>query len=451
MVTFRGLSYRLPAWSVSILPDCKKVVFNTAQVNSQSSRVTTKDEVADDMLRERKSIIKLSETAWEIYQEPIGDRSESSFKAKGLLEQINTTKDDSDYLWYSASVVMDSPGNYTLSLKSLGHALHVFVNQKYLGSASRSGQLKFPSQLNSGSNKLDLLSMTVGLQNYGAFFDISGAGIVDVVLIDAKNGGSRNLSSAAWVYQVGLQGEMLKLYAGNGNSKWTSVTNVPHHQPMIWYKTTFTAQGSDPVSLDLRSMGKGRAWVNGEDIGRYWPANLAPETGCSSTCAYQGAYNYDKCTTNCGKPSQSRYHVPRSWLKGGDNTLVLFEEIGGDPTQIKFLTSFVTSVCARVDESHAPPLSSLSATQHSPNTPMAKIDCGIDKVISGFRFASYGSPQGACGSFLRGGCHAVTSLSIVEEACLGRRACSLTVSNAFFKENPCNGALKSLAVEAVCS
>ena len=31
-VKFNGNSYRLPAWSVSILPDCKNVVLNTAQV-----------------------------------------------------------------------------------------------------------------------------------------------------------------------------------------------------------------------------------------------------------------------------------------------------------------------------------------------------------------------------------------------------------------------------------
>lgn len=31
-VNFNGNSYSLPAWSVSILPDCKTVVLNTAKV-----------------------------------------------------------------------------------------------------------------------------------------------------------------------------------------------------------------------------------------------------------------------------------------------------------------------------------------------------------------------------------------------------------------------------------
>lgn len=33
MVVFRNVSYFLPAWSVSILPDCKNVAFNTAKVS----------------------------------------------------------------------------------------------------------------------------------------------------------------------------------------------------------------------------------------------------------------------------------------------------------------------------------------------------------------------------------------------------------------------------------
>jgi len=32
-VQFSGASYNLPAWSVSVLPDCKNVVYNTAKVS----------------------------------------------------------------------------------------------------------------------------------------------------------------------------------------------------------------------------------------------------------------------------------------------------------------------------------------------------------------------------------------------------------------------------------
>jgi hypothetical protein len=51
-------------------------------------------------------------------------------------------------------------------------------------------------------------------------------------------------------------------------------------------------------------LGKGIAWINGNNIGRYWPAYLAHEDGCSMKCDYRGTYSDKKCLTNCGKPSQ---------------------------------------------------------------------------------------------------------------------------------------------------
>lgn len=39
-VKFKEASYHLPAWSVSILPDCKNVVFNTAKVGYFSSCIS---------------------------------------------------------------------------------------------------------------------------------------------------------------------------------------------------------------------------------------------------------------------------------------------------------------------------------------------------------------------------------------------------------------------------
>lgn len=38
-VTFRGQTYRIPPWSVSILPDCKNTAFNTAKVGLRRENV----------------------------------------------------------------------------------------------------------------------------------------------------------------------------------------------------------------------------------------------------------------------------------------------------------------------------------------------------------------------------------------------------------------------------
>ncbi|XP_039044081.1 beta-galactosidase 8-like [Hibiscus syriacus] len=85
-------------------------------------------------------------------------------------------------------------------------------------------------------------------------------------------------------------------------------------------------------------MGKGQAWVNGQSIGRYWPAYLSPSYGCTENCDYRGEYDSTKCQQNCGQLAQTLYHVPRSWVHPGENLLVVHEELGGDPTQISVLT-----------------------------------------------------------------------------------------------------------------
>lgn len=40
-------------------------------------------------------------SGWSWINEPIGISKASAFNKHGLLEQINTTADKSDYLWYS--------------------------------------------------------------------------------------------------------------------------------------------------------------------------------------------------------------------------------------------------------------------------------------------------------------------------------------------------------------
>jgi len=71
-------------------------------------------------------------------------------------------------------------------------------------------------------------------------------------------------------------------------------------------QTKFTAPaGDDPVAIDFTGLGKGEAWVNGQSIGRYWPTNIAPQSGCVNSCNYRGSYTSSKCLKKCGQPSQT--------------------------------------------------------------------------------------------------------------------------------------------------
>ncbi|CAN1249634.1 Beta-galactosidase 8 [Linum perenne] len=345
-----------------------------------------------------------------------------------------------------------------IHLESLGHAIHTFVNGKLAGTATgNSNNAKISEDiavtLVPGKNTIDLLSLTVGLQNYGAFFDLKGAGVTGPVVLKLKNGSTIDVSAQTWTYQIGLKGEDLGLPSGS-SAQWDSKSSLPKMKPLLWYKTSFDApSGNGPLAIDFTGMGKGEAWVNGQSIGRYWPTNIAPSSGCTDSCDYRGSYGASKCLKNCGKPSQTLYHVPRSWLKSSGNTLVLFEENGGDPTKIAFARNKVGSVCAQVSETHPSPVDKwrLNSDSQTKSGPVLSLSCPHpNQVISSIKFASYGTPQGTCGSFTNGDCHSQSTLSIIQKACVGSKSCSVEVSGSTFGE-PCGRVLKSLAVDASCS
>ncbi|KAB1213622.1 Beta-galactosidase 9 [Morella rubra] len=449
-VTFLGQTYHLPPWSVSILPDCRNTAFNTAKF------IVPKEE----------SYISKS---WMTIKEPIGIWSENSFTVQGILEHLNVTKDRSDYLWYTTRIyVSDDDISYweekevkpMLTIDSMRDVLRVFINGQLIGSViGHWVKVVQPVHFLQGYNDLLLLSETVGLQNYGAFFEKDGAGFRGQIKLTGFRNGDIDLSKSSWTYQVGLQGEFLNIYTTKDDEKagWSDLMAEAIPATFTWYKTYFSApDGTDPVALDLGSMGKGQAWVNGHHIGRYWTL-VASRDGCQRICDYRGPYNSNKCTTNCGKPTQTRYHIPRSWLKASDNLLVLFEETGGNPFNISIKLHSVGIICGQVSESHYPPLWKWSqsdivdGTVYINNTaPELHLRCDDKQVIASIEFASYGTPQGSCQKFSEGDCHSPSSLSVVSEACLGRKSCSVGISNTVFMGDPCRGIVKTLVVQARC-
>ncbi|CAL9191724.1 unnamed protein product [Musa hybrid cultivar] len=345
LVIFRNVRYNLPAWSVSILPDCKNVVFNTAKVRSQHSRV----EMVPENLKASAGSGKLS---WQVYTEKAGVWGAPDFIKNELVDHINTTKDTTDYLWYTTSFYID--GNEFLSngslpilmVESKGHAVQAFVNgQLQANSSGYTINLEAPITLRAGVNEIALLSMTVGLQNAGPFYEWLGAGLTSVKISGLRNGGL-DLSGAAWAYKIGLEGEHQNIFKADGNHdvRWTPASDPPKNQPLTWYKVEIAPpQGNEPVALDMQSMWKGQAWLNGKAIGRYWSLTSSVYNKCNQNCDYRGPFSPDKCRTGCGEISQRWYHVPRSWFQPSGNTLVFFEEKGGDPTRITFARRRVTA------------------------------------------------------------------------------------------------------------
>ncbi|KAL3572810.1 hypothetical protein D5086_026714 [Populus alba] len=430
-VHFKGSSYKLPPKSISILPDCKTVAFNTAQVSTQyGTRVATRRHKFDSIEQ------------WKEYKEYIPSFDESSLRANMLLEHMNTTKDSSDYLWYTFRFHQNSSNAHSvLTVNSLGHNLHAFVNGEFIGSAhgshdNKSFTLQRSLPLKRGTNYVSLLSVMTGLPDAGAYLERRVAGLRRVTI--QRQHELHDFTTYLWGYKVGLSGENIQLHRNNASVKAYWSRYASSSQPLTWYKTVFDAPaGNDPVALNLASMGKGEAWVNGRSIGRYWVSFLDSD----------------------GNPYQTRNHIPRSFLKPSGNLLVILEEERGNPLGISLGTMSITKVCGYVSISHPPPVISWQGENQINGTrkrkygrrPKVQLRCPRGRKISSVLFSSFGTPSGDCETYAIGSCHASNSRATVEKACLGKERCSIPVSSKNFKGDPCPGIAKSLLVDAKCA
>ncbi|KAF2318145.1 hypothetical protein GH714_001112 [Hevea brasiliensis] len=86
-----------------------------------------------------------------------------------------------------------------------------------------------------------------------------------------------------------------------------------------------------------------------------------------------------------------------------------------------------------------------------PTKPKAHLWCPPGHTISQIKFASYGWPQGRCGYFQQGKCHAQKSWDPFQSNCLGKQSCEVVVAPENFGGDPCPGSPKKLSVEVQCS
>ncbi|XP_057962376.1 beta-galactosidase 13-like [Malania oleifera] len=436
--TFRGARYYLPAHSISILPDCKTVVYNTQKIVAQHSARNYKiSKVANKKLH------------WEMSQENIPNINDAPTKSQTPLELMSTTKDTTDFLWYTTSIELgrrDLPFKKNihpiLQVSNLGHLMHAFVNGEYIGTEhgnniEKSFVFRKPIPLKPGINHISLLGATVGFPDSGVYLERRFAG-VRTVSIQGLNTGTVDLSNNGWGHQVGLNGESLRVFTQEGSHRvqWTKAKGSG--PPLTWYKAYFDApEGSGPVAIQMDTMAKGMVWVNGKSIGRYWVSFLSP----------------------LGKPSQSVYHIPRPFLKSSDNLLVVLEETGGNPDGIKILNVNRETVCSYITQYHPPTVKSWKRENNVVHTvvddakPKAHLRCPENKVIVNIDFASYGDPYGACGNYAIGNCTSPNSKKVVEQHCLGKNTCSVSMTPETFNKDgdSCPNAPKTLAIQAKCA
>ncbi|GAB2218059.1 hypothetical protein Droror1_Dr00001276 [Drosera rotundifolia] len=438
-IKFRGKDYFLPKKSVSILPDCKTVVFNTNQIVSQhSARFLTRSEVANKNLK------------WQMTTETVPTEGRTFHRKP--VEQYAMVKDSSDYLWYTTSIeldILDMPMRKwlhpVLEVLALGHSMLVFVNGQYVGTQhgvkrSYSYSFTLPIQLNEGTNTLSFLGTTVGMPDSGAYQEHRFTGLRNV-LVKGLATGDLDLSFNGFHHKIGLEGEEREYYTEEGakKAKW-GPSNKGAGPALAWYKTYFDApEGNDPVAIYMEKMTKGMVWVNGLSIGRYWSSFLT---------------EYDK-------PSQSEYHIPRSFLKPKNNFLVIFDEAGGSIDTVEIRLANRDTICSFVGDNYAPYVKSwkrdnkeIMEVVEDPK-PKARLECPNRKVITAVEHAGFGAPWGTCGLYKNDNCTMVVN-KVIEELCLGKRSCKVPLDKMLLmkdvKVDPCPSlSPKHLAIQAKCS
>jgi hypothetical protein len=150
-----------------------------------------------------------------------------------------------------------------------------------------------------------------------------------------------------WKQRGGLSGEWLEIMTNAGASKvpWSDVavaTTTTAGKAGTWFQTNFTTPAAitggagthAQLLLNAAGMNRGRFWVNGHDVGRYWLLERNDFDQCPKLGEGEGGASEQQAGRARACATQTFYHIPTAWLapsaeKGG-NLLTVFEAAGTD-------------------------------------------------------------------------------------------------------------------------
>jgi len=311
LVLFEDEQFDLAPASIIVLDSSKQVVWSSFKVPAApTERVYVSHPIA---------------TAWKSWTEPLTPNDVPYWAGDFPFEQLNVTKDLTEYLFYSTSFTAKTAGSnalVVLSTKSNGMVAFVDgafqIAQDDHSHADGTNVLNMNLQLTPGPHSLTLLSSSLGIDNgMGVASGGKQKGIVGPVLV-----GDLNITNSAWIMRPFLVGELKEIFTPEGasNVNWT---NAVPSIPITWFQTEFATPTAPAdrysVLLNATGMGRGHFYVNGHNLGRYWLIDGGTA------------------------PSQSLYNMPIDYLApaGHKNLLTLFEELGGSPSALSVVTSYM--------------------------------------------------------------------------------------------------------------
>ncbi len=266
--------------------------------------------------------------------------------SKKPVEQLALTRDETDYCWYETNLDVSAAeaGPGTLTLECTADIVHVFVDGRHVATTpgplrERRGKFNegrftqtFALDLPVGRHRLSILACALGL--------IKGDWMIGYANMADEHKGlwapvrwNRRKLAGPWRMQPGLLGERTALFSEAGAlAPWKAAPARRADQPLTWWRTNFARpKSTGPFALDLGGMTKGIAWINGRCLGRYW--NI-PESDPMGPWMVWMKGSLDAVPS--GAATQRHYHIPVDWLRD-HNTLVVFEELGGDPATVRLL------------------------------------------------------------------------------------------------------------------
>ena len=134
-----------------------------------------------------------------------------------------------------------------------------------------------------------------------------------------------------WKQRAGTAGEHLRIMDdGGGHVEWSPLPQSAAVPAGTWLQTTFDTPaglsdtpGGGQLLWQALSLGRGRAWLNGFEVGRYWTLARNDASQCPASA--------EAC------PTQQYYHLPLAVLEkagggggggGKKNVLTVFESLG---------------------------------------------------------------------------------------------------------------------------
>ena len=183
------------------------------------------------------------------------------------------------FVWYRTKVKGGKSGY--LRIQALRDYGLVFINGKTAGTLDRrKKQDSLLVQLPTGTVTIDILVENLGRINFGPYLLDNKKGITERVTLN-------NRELTGW--------EMYAIDLKNVQGMPFGKLGKPASGP-VFKKGVFDVADPRDTYLDLQKWGKGSAWINGHNLGRYW--NIGP---------------------------QQTVYVPAEWLNKGKNEVVILQ------------------------------------------------------------------------------------------------------------------------------